>query len=91
MHRFIQAWLSLGSRNYRVFLLDAFLLAFAVYLGFALRLTLLVGLAFREDMLLTVLLFVPCISLSFYLGGVYRIFWPQASVEEYARLSRLYV
>ena len=91
MHRFIQAWLSLGSRNYRVFLLDAFLLAFAVYLGFALRLTLLVGLAFRADMLLTVLLFVPCISLSFYLGGVYRIFWPQASVEEYARLSRLYV
>ena len=91
MRRLIQAWLSLGSRNYRVFLLDAFLLAFAVYLGFALRLTLLVGLGFRVDMLLTMLLFVPCISLFFYWGGVYRIFWPQASVEEYARLSRLYV
>lgn len=91
MQRWIRAWLALGSRNHRVFLLDAFLLAFAVYLGFALRLTLLVGLDFRADMLLTMLLFVPCIALSFYLGGVYRIFWPQASVEEYARLSRLYV
>lgn len=91
MSRLIRAWLALGSRNYRVFLLDSILLAFAVYLGFALRLTLLVSAAFREDMLLTILLFVPCISLSFYWGGIYRIFWPQASVEEYARLSRFYV
>lgn len=89
--RLTQAWLAIGSRNSRVLLLDTLLLVFAVYLGFALRVTLLITPNFRGELFFTALLYTPCIITSFYLGGLYKIFWPQASIEEYARLARHYV
>jgi FlaA1/EpsC-like NDP-sugar epimerase len=89
--KFTGLWLCLARRNRRVLFLDIFLLAFAVYTGFALRLTLLVDSAFRADLVMASAIFPLCIALSLHFCGVYRVYWPQASVEEYARLTRGYV
>jgi FlaA1/EpsC-like NDP-sugar epimerase len=71
--------------------LDFCLLAFAVYLGFALRLTILVSPDFRDDLVIAAAAFPFCVTLALWLSGVYRVHWPQASVEEYAKLARSYL
>lgn len=90
-HKILRSWLTFASRNRRVLLLDFLLLAFAVYLGYALRLTLLIFPAFRGDLAVTALLFPLCVTLPLWLCGIYRVHWPQASVEEYAKLARSYL
>ncbi len=90
-NKILRSWLRFASRNRRVLLLDFVLLAFAVYLGFALRLTLLISPTFRGDLIATALLFPLCITLPLTLCGIYRVHWPQASVEEYAKLTRSYL
>lgn len=87
----LKPWLTLAKRNRRVLFLDFLLLALAVYLGFALRLTLLVTLDFRESLIKTAVIFPLCVTISTYLGGIYKVYWPQASVEEYSKLTRHYV
>jgi FlaA1/EpsC-like NDP-sugar epimerase len=89
--KILKIWSGLARRNRRVLVLDVFLLAFAVYIGFALRLTLLVSGNFLWDLLQTAALFPVCVTLALRFGGVYRVYWPQASVEEYARLTRSYI
>lgn len=89
--RILRSWLAFASRNRRVMLLDAFLLAFAVYLGYALRLSLIIPHNFRHDLVIAAVLFPACITPSFWLCGIYRVHWPQASVEEYAKLARSYI
>jgi FlaA1/EpsC-like NDP-sugar epimerase len=89
--KFAELWLRLARRNRRVLFLDVFLLAFAVYTGFALRLTLLIDRAFRSDLMMASAIFPLCVALLLQFCGVYRVYWPQASVEEYARLTRGYV
>jgi FlaA1/EpsC-like NDP-sugar epimerase len=84
-------WLKLAGRNRRVAALDFCLLAFAVYIGFALRLTLLVSPNFRGDLALAAVAFPSCVAFVMWMSGVYRVHWPQASVEEYARLARAYI
>jgi FlaA1/EpsC-like NDP-sugar epimerase len=71
--------------------LDFLLLALAVYLGFALRLTLLIESNFRDSLVKSILLYPVCVTGILYLGGVYKVLWPQASVEEYAKLTRNYL
>ncbi|MDR3320976.1 MAG: polysaccharide biosynthesis protein [Synergistaceae bacterium] len=66
-------------------------MALAVYIGFAFRLTLLLRADFLEDLLWTAALFPVCVAGAFAFGGIYRVYWPQASVEEYAKLTRSYV
>jgi FlaA1/EpsC-like NDP-sugar epimerase len=88
--KFAEFWLGLARRNRRVLLLDVFLLAFAVYAGFALRLSILVDKSFHGDLFMAAAVFPLCTALSFFFSGVYRVYWPQASVEEYARLTRAY-
>jgi FlaA1/EpsC-like NDP-sugar epimerase len=83
-------WLKAAARNRRVLLVDAAALLLSVYLGYALRLTLRIESGFRDDLLRAVAAFVPSTLLCLYAGGIYRIHWPQASVEEYVRLSRWY-
>jgi FlaA1/EpsC-like NDP-sugar epimerase len=63
----------------------------AVYLGFALRLTLLVAPQFRDDLALTAVAWPACVVAAMWLMKVYRVYWPQASVEEYACLTEAYV
>ena len=89
--KILKTWLGLAKRNRRVLIMDLCLLAFAMYIGFALRLTLLLAPGFHDDLLMAAAVFPVCVAVSFYLGGVYRVHWPQASVEEYARLARSYV
>jgi FlaA1/EpsC-like NDP-sugar epimerase len=74
-----------------VFALDFALLAFAVYLGYALRLSLIISPNFRGDLAVSALLFPLCVTAALRLCGIYRVHWPQASVEEYAKLARSYV
>ena len=70
---------------------DVFLLLAAVYLGYALRFTLWIHEGYRDDLLRAALVFVPCALAGLWCCGVYRVYWPQASVEEYLRLGRGYV
>lgn len=71
--------------------MDLVLLGFAVYIAFALRLTLLVTPTFRPDLIQAAVLYPLCITLMLWRGGTYRVHWPQASVEEYVKLTRSYV
>ncbi|MDL2263343.1 polysaccharide biosynthesis protein [Synergistaceae bacterium OttesenSCG-928-I11] len=89
--RILRSWLLFASRNRRVLLLDFVLLAFAVYIGYALRLSLLISPAFRGDLAIAALLFPLCVTFLLWLCGIYRVHWPQASVEEYAKLTRSYL
>ncbi|GHV54274.1 polysaccharide biosynthesis protein [Synergistales bacterium] len=89
--RLFSLWLNIAKRNRRIFILDVCLLAFAVYISFALRLTLLIPARFTGDLAAGAALFPFCVSLLFYICGIYRVYWPQASVEEYSRLAKAYV
>jgi FlaA1/EpsC-like NDP-sugar epimerase len=89
--KFTEFWLRLARRNRRVLFLDIFLLAFAVYAGFALRLSILVDEMFRGDLVVALALFPVCVVLLLCFCGVYSVYWPQASVEEYAKLTRGYI
>lgn len=88
---FLKLWLALGKRNRRVLAADFFVLALAVYLGYALRLSVLIAPSFRGGLLKTVFLYPGLVIGAFLLCGVYRIYWPQAGAEEYVRLSKAYV
>jgi FlaA1/EpsC-like NDP-sugar epimerase len=89
--RILNMWLNAAGRAARVAALDLALLAFAVYVSFALRLSLFVPPAHRHALLATVAAFPLCVTLVMWVSGIYRVHWPQASVEEYARLARSYV
>lgn len=83
-------WLRVASRNRRVFAVDILSLFFAVYLGYALRLTFFVGARYLGEMLFTGAVFALTVGLVLCIGKIYMIVWPLASVEEYARLLRYY-
>lgn len=83
-------WLAAGQKNSGVIFIDALCLSAAVYLGYALRLTFFITSGYRVEMLASCLLFSGSVLLAFYIGRIYRILWPQASVEEYARLFKFY-
>ncbi|MEG1825273.1 MAG: nucleoside-diphosphate sugar epimerase/dehydratase [Cloacibacillus sp.] len=86
----MNAFLWLGMRNRRVFVLDLFCLVFAVYAGFSLRLSYFIGRQYREDFILSAVLFAFIVALALLAGGTYRVLWPRASVEEYAHFARWY-
>ena len=88
--RLAPLWLRAGGSKAAVFAADLMVLAFAVYLSFALRLTLFIPPAFRPDMASAWLGFALSVGAVFSACGVYRIHWPQASLEEYALLGRSY-
>lgn len=88
--RLAPLWLRAGGSKGAVFLLDLFVLALAVYLSFALRLTLFIPPAFRPDMAIAWCGFSLSVAAAFTVFGVYRVHWPQASLEEFALLCRAY-
>lgn len=89
--RVLSSWLAAGSHNGRVFVLDAVCLVFAVYLGYALRLTFFITGGFRYQFAIAAAVFTPVVLAVLFIGKIYSISWPQASVEEYARLFRWYI
>jgi len=90
LDRLSSSWLKLGQRNGCVVVIDLFCLAAAVYLGYALRLTFFIAGGYRGEMLGSIALFSISVTCCFAAGKIYRIIWPRASVEEYAKLFRLY-
>ncbi|MDR1509793.1 MAG: polysaccharide biosynthesis protein [Synergistaceae bacterium] len=88
--KILRLWLALSRRNRWVAVVDLCTLAFAVYISFALRLTLLISPNFRNDLMLAAIVFPICVTFVMWNAGIYRIHWPQASVEEYARMARAY-
>jgi FlaA1/EpsC-like NDP-sugar epimerase len=89
--KILRCWTALAGRNRRVAVLDFCLLAAAVYLGFALRLTLIVSPDFRDDLILAAAIYPACVTFVMWVAGIYRVYWPQASVGEYAGVARAYV
>lgn len=83
-------WLDVGQRNSRVVIIDFFCMLVAVYLGYALRLTFFIAGGYRWETVSSAVLFSGSVFVVFFAGKIYRIIWPQASVEEYARLFKFY-
>ncbi|MCW1713983.1 MULTISPECIES: hypothetical protein [Synergistaceae] len=94
-NRLIKALLSIylktASRGRYVLSLDFISLALAVYLGYALRLTFFIEMGYAGELLQTIFIFSACILIPMIWGGVYKVVWPRASVEEYTILLRWYV
>ena len=89
--KILYCWLGCAARGKRVALLDFCLVGAAVYLGFALRLTLLVAPQFIDDLALTAAVWPACVVAVMWLMRIYSVYWPQASVEEYTRMTTAYV
>lgn len=81
----------MARRGRYVLLWDFAVLVLAAYLGYALRLTLFLPRFYLGDFILASLLFAGCTTGVFAAAGLYRVLWPQASVEEFLRLARWYV
>lgn len=90
LDRLASFWLGVGNKNSGVIFVDVICLLVAVYLGYALRLTFFISGGYRAEMLGSCALFSASVLFSFYFGKIYRILWPLASVEEYARLFKFY-
>lgn len=83
-------WLKIPEKTWRLYFLDLSILLFSVYMGYALRLTLYIEHAYRDDLLISATLFSAITIIFFHVGKLYSIYWNQASIEEYARLARWY-
>ncbi|PIE54521.1 MAG: capsule biosynthesis protein CapD [Dethiosulfovibrio peptidovorans] len=88
--RLLNRWLELGVRNRYMFLLDIFFFLLSTWLGFALRLSVFMD-QFYGDMFVAGVVSAGVNTASFLVGGVYRIYWPQASLEEFVLLFRCYL
>jgi Predicted nucleoside-diphosphate sugar epimerases len=84
-------YLKMASRGRYVLLVDLISLTLAVYFGYALRLTFFIEQGYAGELFQTILLFASCILIPLIFGGVYKVVWPRASVEEYTILLRWYV
>ncbi|HQF91667.1 MAG TPA: nucleoside-diphosphate sugar epimerase/dehydratase [Synergistaceae bacterium] len=90
--RIVTLWLFLARRRVAVLFCDAGALFLAVYLGYALRFTIFFDLTQAgSNFFRALLVFEGTVLGTFWLGGVYRVLWSQASVEEYVHLAGLYV
>lgn len=87
----VRAWRSLGTQNGCVALIDALLLSLAVYISYALRFSIFLEHAATYGIFAAGPLYVAAVMLSFYAGGVYRIYWLQTSIEELLILLKAYV
>lgn len=88
--KMLQMILWFGMRNRRVLLVDIVCLAGAVFVGYSMRLSYLLGMKYFHDFLMTVLAFSLVIISALFVGKTYTVVWTRASVEEYARFARWY-
>ena len=89
--KLLLSYLKLAYRRRYVVLLDLFLLAFAVYIAYALRYTLFIEESHYGKMFFAIFAFPLCVVSFLLLGGTYKTLWPSASIEEYTQLFRWYV
>ena len=85
-----QLWSRTASHEFLVALFDFLLLSLAVYLGYAIRLSLFLPALFLTDCIRAALGFSGTALVVFALGGQYRVLWSQAGLEEYLRFAKLY-
>ena len=91
MTRFIiKHYRRLEHNRFIIVLMDIFLLSMAVYLGFALRFSLLIPAYYAEKMLYVMAAYTAMVVSAFYLGEIYKISWSKSNVEEFARLFKCY-
>ncbi|MDR2136696.1 MAG: polysaccharide biosynthesis protein [Synergistaceae bacterium] len=87
----LDKWKNLAGHGFIVALLDFAFLAFAAYLGYAIRLTLFIPQVNRVDLERVAFAFSCWTVFVFFLGGQYRTLWTQAGMEDYIRFARLYL
>ncbi len=87
----LSLYLKMASRGRYVLLVDFVSLVFAVYLGYSLRVTFFIEQGYAGELLQTICIFSLCILIPLIWGGVYKVVWPRASVEEYTTLLKWYV
>ncbi|MEA4872063.1 MAG: nucleoside-diphosphate sugar epimerase/dehydratase, partial [Synergistaceae bacterium] len=83
-------YLFLSSRARYVLALDFLVLSFSVYLAYSLRLTFFITQGYVKELFITMAVFSCCVIGSFIVGGVHRIVWTRASIEEYTDLFKWY-
>lgn len=91
VEKLIASWRNVGSRNRWVALVDFGLLCFAVWLAYALRLSLYLRDPYVRELALSAGAFAFIQIILFLCCGVYRIYWPHASLEELLQLGRAYL
>ncbi len=84
-------YLFLSSRARYVLALDFLVLSFSVYLAYSLRLTFFIQQGYIQEMFIAMVVFSSCVTASIVVGGVYKIVWTRASIEEYVHLLEWYV
>ena len=89
--KLLLSYLKLAYRRRYVVLLDLFLLAFAVYIAYALRYTLFIEESHYAKMFFAIFAFPLSVVSFLLLGGTYKTLWPSASIEEYIQLFRWYI
>ena len=88
--RIVQAWRSWGAWEPAVALIDAGLLCLAVFVSYALRFSIFLDDAAGYGLVPVLLLYTAGVMLSFFLCGVYRVYWLQTSIEEMLLLMKAY-
>ncbi|MDR2528663.1 MAG: polysaccharide biosynthesis protein [Synergistaceae bacterium] len=91
LNRLCTIWKKLAGRGFCVAALDFVFLAFAAYLGYAIRLTLFIPPVNLPDLGRVALVFPASIVVIFLAGRQYGTLWTQAGFEDYVRFARLYV
>ncbi|MBR0107983.1 MAG: hypothetical protein IJM07_02560, partial [Pyramidobacter sp.] len=88
--RIVQTWRSWGACEPAVALIDAGLLCLAVFVSYALRFSIFLDDAAGYGLVPVLLLYTAGVMLSFFLWGIYRVYWLQTSIEEMLLLMKAY-
>ena len=83
-------WRKISGRGLIVALMDFFLLSLAVYLGYAVRLGIVIP-RYVEDWLKIGLILPFVCVIVFWLSGQYRTIWAHAGTEDYTRFVWVYI
>ncbi len=91
LNTLLNIWKKLAGHGICVALLDFCFLSFAVYLGYAIRLTLFLPRVNLTDCIRVIFAFASITTFVFFVGRQYATLWTQAGLEDYVRFARLYV
>lgn len=91
LKKIISSYLYLSSRVRYVISLDFILLVIAVYIAYALRLTVFLEQGYIHRFIVAMFVFSTCITSVLLFGGVYKVVWTRASIEEYTDFLKWYI
>ena len=86
-----EKWRKLSGMGYLVALLDFILLALAVYLGYALRLGILIIPQYVNDWIYVMLMLPAVCVAEFAMFGQYSTIWQHAGTEDFIKFTWLYI